>query len=199
MDHGHLAAYFGYGSLVNRLTLRTAYVSTHRARLAGWRRHWQSRGIDSGTPAGPIALLSVHRAPDSAIHGMLVIDRREHLAEVDLREAMYDRVPIRHDDLEHAGERPAAFPQDCHIYVGREAAEHSEPRLLQSYLDAVMAGFLAEFGEEGVRAFIATTDGWDRGIVADRTAPLYPRAVQVDAQTARSFDRLLEDAGVRFA
>ena len=41
---GALIAYFGYGSLVNRATLRTNVVGAGRARLKGWRREWQGRG-----------------------------------------------------------------------------------------------------------------------------------------------------------
>lgn len=195
-----LVGYFGYGSLVNRLTLRTDYVATRRARLAGWRRHWQARGVEAAQGLGEIALLSVHRHAASTISGMLVIDRAAHLAQVDLRESHYDRVALGAADIALHDADQAETPDSCHVYVARPEPEgEGKPRLLQSYLDAVMAGFLAEYGEEGVREFLVTTTGFERGIILDRAAPLYPRAVELAPAVARSFDALLADAGVRFA
>ena len=43
MDEGPIIAYFGYGSLVNRTTLRTDYVAAQPVRLNGWRRCWRPR------------------------------------------------------------------------------------------------------------------------------------------------------------
>lgn len=37
-----IVAYFGYGSVVNRATLRTSIVDPIPARLSGWRRYWRS-------------------------------------------------------------------------------------------------------------------------------------------------------------
>ena len=196
-----LVGYFGYGSLVNRHTLRTLYVATRRARLSGWRRHWQGRGVEIAGDVGEIALLSVHRHPAAVISGMLVVDRAAHLPEIDLRERHYDRVTLAAGELALHEAAPAGgqSPGQCHVYVARpELKCGREPRLLQSYLDAVMAGFLAEYGEEGVREFVATTAGFDREAILDRHAPLYPRAVELPPATAKRFDALLVDAGVRF-
>ncbi|MEK1890750.1 MAG: gamma-glutamylcyclotransferase, partial [Phyllobacterium sp.] len=55
---GRLVAYFGYGSLVNRQTLRTEIVDAVPARLHGWRRLWRPRPDMPGFPA---ALLSIRR------------------------------------------------------------------------------------------------------------------------------------------
>ncbi|MCG6858137.1 MAG: gamma-glutamylcyclotransferase [Salaquimonas sp.] len=196
-----LVGYFGYGSLVNRQTLATDYMASVPASLQGWRRHWQAR--EDGVEPADIALLTVHEHAESSILGMLVIDRVEHLASVDEREARYDRVRIARDALDFIGPEEKVheqLPDELYVYVGRRRArEESPPMLLQSYLDAVMAGFLAEFGEEGLLHFFETTIGFDRAIVADRHQPIYKRTVTVDPHTASRFDDLLKQAGVRFA
>ena len=200
MSNG-LVGYFGYGSLVNRQTLTTDYVVCLPARLKGWRRHWQAREHD--TEPADIALLTVHEHAESAILGMLVIDRVENLASVDEREARYDRIAISPSALEFIGEPHEAhesLPEQLYVYVGRQrASEDRPPSLLQSYLDAVMAGFLAEFGEEGLKHFLETTIGFDRAIVADREQPIYRRSVALAPDLAERFDTLLEGAGVRYA
>ena len=193
--------YFGYGSLVNRQTLATDYIDCRPARLKGWRRHWQAR------PDGPeqrpgldVALLTVHRHDESSILGMLVIDRAENLAHVDEREARYDRVEIDHASLSFSGEEDEAdLPDRLFVYVGRPRLQ-PEPvaTLVQSYLHTVMAGFLAEHGEEGLLHFIETTIGFDRPILVDRHQPLYTRHIPPEQEMADRFDTLLKEAGVRF-
>lgn len=201
-----LVGYFGYGSLVNRATLRTSYAGLKKARLKGWRRHWQSRGIETvpGHPAPGgalpvnLALLSVHRHAQTEIDGMLVIDRADHLAQVDEREARYERIKISRDviDLVEPGDE---IPERLYLYVAEQRDISGESDiLLQSYLDAVMAGFHEAHGESGVDRFFATTIGFDRHIHCDREKPLYPRAVKLDARLAHVFDERLKSAGVRF-
>lgn len=199
-----LVGYFGYGSLVNRETLRTEFVSCRPARLRGWRRRWQSRGSDIEPAHGQdVALLSVEPHAEGSILGMLVIDRREHLDHVDRREARYDRVPVEHHTLEllqgDAGTDVTDLPEEIFVYVGRaQPADESPPFLLQSYLDAVMAGFLREFGEAGLAHFLETTHGFERSMILDRGEPRYSRAVRVEAEIGERFDDLLRSAGVRF-
>ena len=204
-----IIGYFGYGSLVNAATLRTSYVSLKKARLKGWRRHWQSRGIETvAQPAGTgtratqinLALLSIHHHAETTIDGMLVLDRAEHLEKVDEREARYERVELPVECLEvpekGSGE---ALPERLYVYVAQEqqAPAHTE-HLLQSYLDAVMAGFHSAHGPEGVDRFIATTIGFDRPIHCDRSAPLYPRAVEIAPEMASLLDVRLKACAVQF-
>jgi hypothetical protein len=204
----NLFAYFGYGSLVNLETLRTKYHSAHPARLKGWRRHWQSRtqiwsgggaGEASGFNANP-ALLSVHRHDDSVIDGMVIVDRLESLPSLDEREACYERVVISPDELEFR-QFPEMFAQipteRVFVYVGIMAGPGTPP-LLQSYLDTVLAGFLVAHGREGVERFIASTIGFDREIIADRFAPVYPRHVKPSRHDQEWFDQMLAGAGVRY-
>lgn len=183
-------AYFGYGSLVNRATHRTEIVDAIPARLHGWRRHWRPRPDMPGFPA---ALLTIREEEGAVCDGLLVIDRAEHLAAIDAREARYRRLSVPADRLYTS----RAVPDGCPVFV--YAAEphvptHPEPPvILRSYLDAVLQGFLQVYGEEGVRRFLAETHGFDTPLHDDRPAPVYPRAVILGDHETRLFDRLLAE------
>ena len=195
MSHD-LMAYFGYGSLVNLNTLQTNYVAAYPATLKGWRRHWQSfdsKGADR-------ALLSVHEYASYEISGMLVIDRYENLPALDARETHYQRVPVSADALSIEDNRfnLSNFKADqLFVYVA-DHFDDTKPPLLQSYLDAVMSGFYEHYGSTGLQAFLSTTIGFDRKIIVDRDNPKYPRAVNVDPDMAKWFDKLLKKSGVQF-
>jgi hypothetical protein len=187
---GGIVAYFGYGSLVNRATHRTGIVDAMPARLSGWRRYWRPRPDMPGFPA---ALLTVREEEGTVCDGLLVIDRAENLAAVDTREARYRRLAVPGGRLETA--RPV--PEGCPVFVyvaEEEVPPHpAPPMILRSYLDAVLQGFLAEHGEEGVRRFVAETHGFDTPLHDDRTAPVYPRAVVLSEAEKLLFDELLAD------
>lgn len=184
---GGLVAYFGYGSLVNRATHRTAIVDAFPARLAGWRRHWRPRPDMPGFPA---ALLSVREEEGAICDGLVVVDRAENLAAVDAREARYRRVALPPSSL-----MAARLPSSCPLFVylaEEDVPPHpAPPAILRSYLDAVMQGFLAEHGEEGVRRFVAETHGFETPLHDDRDAPVYPRAVALSDAERKLFDELL--------
>lgn len=202
LHNNKMVGYFGYGSLVNRGTLKTKYVATIPAHLKGWRRHWQSRGIDIIHPSGEqVALLSVHRHADCVVSGMLIIDRLENLGEVDLREQAYDRLPVNSSDLELPDNGlEYSIPDELFVYVGKAKPEPEvRPKLLQSYLDTVMAGYMAEFGHSGLGHFLETTTGFDRAVIADRENPHYPRAARPEPGIAAMFDELLLAKGAWFA
>ncbi|MFC5585907.1 gamma-glutamylcyclotransferase family protein [Nitratireductor kimnyeongensis] len=181
---GDLVGYFGYGSLVNRDTHRTEIVDALPARLRGWRRHWVRRDGESNR-----ALLSVRREPGAVVDGLLVLDRAENLPAVDLREERYKRVSITADELELSG----AVPAGCALYVYEACVfDGAEPlEIIQSYLDAVLQGFLREHGRDGVERFVHETDGFDLAVIADRKAPTYPRAVTLRHEEEVYFDALL--------
>lgn len=190
-----LVAYFGYGSLINRDTHRTRIVRAVPARLKGWRRLWRPRPDMPGFPA---ALLSVRRDPGVWCEGLLIIDRMENLAAVDAREARYRRVALGPADLDVAegvaGDHPLfVYEAETHLPPHRE-----EPRILQSYLDAVLQGVLREYRAEGVRRFIAETEGFDTVILADRDRPIYPRAVKLGEEEQALFDEALQARGARY-
>lgn len=196
MSNG-LVGYFGFGSLVNRHTLRTDYVDLIPARLNGWRRHWQSR---TKTLEEQVALLSIHPDPACSIQGLIVIDKQENLPLVDEREVGYNRHVVSPDQIKPS--RPdfddADMPDELYVYVAKE--DNSIPErgcLLQSYLDAVMQGFRNEFGDDGVSHFVETTAGFEREIILDRDRPRYPRSVNLSDDEMTLFDLSLRAAGVR--
>jgi hypothetical protein len=90
----------------------------------------------------PAALLTVREEEGAGCDGLLVFDRAENLAAIDAREARYRRVAIEPGALELRNQWPADCP--IWVYVAQEELPvHPEPpTILQSYLDAVMLGFL---------------------------------------------------------
>ena len=171
---------FGYGSLVNRGT--HAYATAHPARLKGWKRVWRH------TTLREVAFLNVVPDAASEIDGLILEAPRVDPA-LDQREYAYARTHVSHQ---------VTHPAPPHIEVNLFAIAHGEQRapspdhaILMSYLDTVVAGYLAEFGEIGVADFFATTDGWDAPILNDRDAPRYPRHAGVtDATRALTDDQL---------
>lgn len=189
-----LVGYFGFGSLVNKHTLRTSYHDLVPATLKGWRRHWQAR---TETLPQKVALLSIHQDPACAIKGMVVFDLAENLPLVDEREEGYTRVELHPDDLV-LGEG-VTLPERLYVYVANEVEQVTDNgSLLQSYLDAVMQGFFNEYGEGGVSHFVETTSQFERSIIKDRLSPLYPRPVLLTDTEAHLFDNELKRIGVKF-
>ena len=163
MEH----VFFGYGSLVNRRT--HDYAPALPARVAGWRRVWRATGHRQ------LAFLSVVPDADCAIEGLVAEVPGGDWAALDAREFAYAREPlaagaIRHGLAAAARVQIYAVPEDG---AARALADHP---ILLSYLDVVVQGFAAEFGNEGVARFFATTGGWEAPILDDRAAPRYPRA-----------------------
>jgi len=188
-----VVAYFGYGSLVNAHTHRTHVVHCERAHLTGFGRRWQQR---SDTARHPVSFLSAYHA-DMAIDelsGLLIFDHVEHLPSVDAREHGYDRVQLDRSQLrldrENAGLPDVAY----YVYVARPPAE-GRPRhhILQSYLDAVLQGYLHQYGEDGARRFVESTAAFDTPIVRDRASPLYPRAVKLAPDEVDLIDAVTAD------
>lgn len=187
---GKLIAYFGYGSLVNPATHRTNVLHYERAHLQGFARRWQGR---PDVADAPIALLS--SAPSNAndmLDGLLVFDLLENLPALDAREAGYDRLVVERADLElpNGNELP-----DCPLYVysGRKpAAPDKEHFILQSYLDAVLQGYIHQYGPEGADNFIARTAAFDTKLLTDRDKPHYPRSVQLSYEEVAHIDALTD-------
>ena len=79
------------------------------------------------------------------------------------------------DAVQHA----ASDVRDISIYAippEHAAAPDKDHPILLSYVDAVLQGYLREFGEAGAERFCATTEGWNTPVLNDRAAPVYPRA-----------------------
>ncbi len=172
-------AYFGYGSLVNLGSLRTPYISAHRATVTGWQRIWLSRPYDPGSfaAADGLAFLSVTAAPDIKIDGMIITDHASSLDALDERESLYSRVDINNDLLQFHDD-PIETAQKF-LYVADDHPADSNARILRSYLDVVMQGYYHQFGLNGLQNFFATTLNFDLKIHEDRDNPLYPRATEL--------------------
>lgn len=186
-------AYFGYGSLVNRATHRTDIIDFSRASLKGWRRQWLPRPMGK---FGHVALLSVTPCENSEIDGLMVRDFARNLPALDEREIRYDRQllersALREADVENQTEKSSELA--VNIYVAKQLPPVEQPeksRILRSYLDAVMQGYLKKFGREGLERFIQTTDNFDIGIREDRHEPVYTRPVTLQANEKSLFDQL---------
>jgi muconolactone delta-isomerase len=174
--------FFGYGSLVNRGT--HVYAPTQKLHVHGWRRLWRQ------VSDHPAALLSVVPDAHSAIDGLLAPVPNNDWAALDIREQGYHRLPLQ----------PSALPQaqrtaNIAIYSvpasRADAAPQTHPILL-SYLDVVLKGYLHEFGQPGVDAFLNSTDGWDRPVLDDRATPRYPRHQRLDDRERAVVDAVLD-------
>lgn len=179
MKHPH---FFGYGSLVNRNT--HAFTPIHRSVLSGWRRIWQR------APNRPAAFLSIIADKDSVLDGVIAPVPNNDWVALDAREFSYQRLGVT-DAVHHA----APDVRDISVYAipTQDAAppDRDHPILL-SYVDAVLQGYLSEFGTDGVQRFLQTTQGWDTPVRNDRATPLYPRAqVLTDADRNLVDDMLL--------
>ncbi|MCW4114386.1 gamma-glutamylcyclotransferase [Aurantimonas sp. MSK8Z-1] len=193
LEEGKVVSYFGYGSLVNRLTLRTKFLAIRRARVRGWRRFWMPRSIP------PVALLTVRPEAQFETEGVVVFDHADHLPAVDEREAGYKRRLVQPARVSVEHEPAAGVP--LFIYEASRdepTAEDVSCIILQSYLDAVMQGFFGLYGEKGLRRFVDETDGFEAEVLLDRLAPRYPRSVALHPGEAELFDRLLAERGVSY-
>lgn len=175
--------FFGYGSLVNRRT--HDYPEAVAARVTGWRRAWRK------SPLRQRCFLTVVPAPGIEIEGLVAAVPGADWAALDEREHAYARHDVSKAVVHGVGRAVAVA-----IYAIPEGAHHDpgpDHPVLLSYLDAVVQGFLHEFGKDGVRRFFDTTDGWHVPVIDDRAAPIYARhqvlarreRALVDAELAR--------------
>lgn len=190
-------ACFGYGSLVNAQTRRPRESRTIDARLKGWRREWRAVSQISGPG---VCALSVRPDGKTEIDGVLVVDAIHRLPGLDKREAQYDRLTLQRGDLRLLRTDPLDPGLHDRLIIYRAERPHRQwgnnrAPVTQSYVDAVMKGFLDRFGLAGLKRFVATTDGWDIvPILQDRARPRYPRAVNLTVAEQELFDQLLDGA-----
>ncbi len=183
MQNGYV---FGYGSLVNRRT--HDHDGAVPARLRGWRRAWRH------TTLRPLAFLTAEPDPGAEIDGLVACVAAAQWTALDAREGAYDRV--RALDVFHG----LAHRPEIQVYTiphGKHAAATGACPVLLSYIDTVVQGFLAEFGEDGVAHFFATTAGWDAPIADDRARPIYRRHQSVSPAERALVDRHLAGLGCR--
>ncbi len=172
--------FFGYGSLVNRTT--HGHAPVHRATLHGWHRAWRA------VPERALCYLTAVRDPDSSIEGLIAPVPGDSWAELDRREGAYERHAATHA-LDHDSDATEV------VVYAIDPDRHSPPGpdnpILLSYLDVVVAGYLAEYGPAGPQRFFETTLGWQAPILDDRNTPRYARARPLTDEI-----RTLTDAGL---
>ena len=174
--------FFGYGSLVNRAT--HAYPNGQRATLKGWRRRWVH------TPTVPGSFLSVTPDTSCSILGLMAEVPGGDWSALDVRETGYLRNfgTALIDGTDHP----------IQVYsvpnIDSTAVSDDHPILL-SYIDAVVQGFLVEYGASGAAHFFETTNGWHLPILNDRDAPKYPRAQRLSPDERAVVDQGLADVG----
>lgn len=190
--------YFGYGSLVNRLT-RSPSEKFYKATLQGWERQWAHRAdipeFATGYPERigclGICPLTIARRPGCRIDGVLAELNRDQLPSLDRRERGYDRLALPASDFDIEGEINGS-----EIYVYRSSdvrygwADDQYP-LAQSYVDVVVSGYRSLFDDDGVARLLASTRGWDLPTLNDRSNPAYGRALQLDTTELALIDEYL--------
>lgn len=173
--------FFGYGSLVHQGT--HAYEQVQKARLRGWRRAWRA------SPMRAVCYLTIVPDRDGHIDGLIAAVPNADWAELDRREANYQRMDAAHI-IDHA------MGQNLDIVAyAIPTGQHHDPTdntpLLLSYIDVVVQGYLREYGPDGVQHFFETTTGWQAPILNDRDNPVYPRH-----QVLNRDERAMVDAGI---
>ncbi len=192
-----VVGYLGYGSLVNRATLRTDFVGLIPCRIAGYRRGWRHR-ISRRTGHTQTVLTAIPDA-GAVIDGVIVVDRLANLPLVDARERGYDRLTVAPESVTRLA---GGFGEGGELFIYVSATPHHAPPgedhpVPLSYVDAVVAGYLELFGEEGVRRFVETTDAWDVPLLDDRAAPTYPRSIPREEALERLVDTEIARLGFR--
>jgi hypothetical protein len=178
--------FFGYGSLVNPETHDFAPV--HRARAEGWRRAWVAR------PERAVCYLSAVPDAHSFIDGLIAPVPAGGWEKLDEREAAYARLDgTDHVSHDSAAERIALYA----VAPEHHAAPGPDNPILLSYLDTVIAGYLAVYGPQGAAHFFETTSGWQAPVLDDRAAPRYQRAVAPVPEVIERVDEALASFGSR--
>ncbi len=179
--------FFGYGSLVNRRT--HSYPDALKARVAGWRRAWRK------SPLRQRPFLTVVPDPGSEVLGLVAKVPNADWRTLDAREHAYERRDVTGAVTHHAGREIEvalyALAQGAHEDPGEEHP------LVLSYIDAVVQGYLAEYGIDGVGHFFATTSGWHVPVLDDRAHPVYARAQALSVAERDVVDEGLASVGAR--
>lgn len=208
---------FGYGTLINEPS-RTS-TSGHRvaavpARISGafgYVRAWVARSGTRSGGAGFTALglrrLNAGEAPSSINGVVFPVMNTDEMAAFDRREGGYARVEVDPSLMETVGWQGLPKAGRVWIYVPRGSLgavadnlklPDADFPLLQSYIDVVLQGAIAE-GADYARELIASSFDWSPYWLDDRPIPRRPWAGTAEAGP---IDRLLasvEPAASQFA
>lgn len=179
--------FFGYGSLVNRRT--HSYPDVRKARVEGWRRAWRK------SPLRQRPYLTVVPDPGSEVLGLVAKVPGADWVALDDREHAYERMDVTGSVTHEVG---AAIEVALYALAaaGQEDPGEEHPLVL-SYIDAVVQGYLVEYGIDGVGHFFATTSGWHVPVLDDRAHPIYARAQALSAVERDVVDEGLAAVGAR--
>jgi hypothetical protein len=206
---------FGYGSLIceKSRSITNPTLADKEALpvvIQDVERVWSARTKTGYTAMG------VRFSKNTECTGVLIEVTEEELADLDKREANYDRRPIHLENIDqvpfleeedfYEDDHPvfeAKEGDDKHhnvrvwIYIQRDPipADPSHP-IPQSYVDIIIRGCLT-ISEEFARSVIDTTAGWtnkEDHWVDDREVPIYKRAdLEYSNQHADTIDQLMKD------
>ena len=183
---------------MNRET-RPAGEFSKPATLKGWRRVWENRTADPNRvqQCTSLSAEALKQPSGGSIDGVIGRMPRSHLAQLDEREAGYDRLALSVDQFDISDNHVGVEADVIYVYQSERQNRflaNDEHPILQSYIDCVLAGYLTQFGPSGMQAMVDSTRGWNRPIMDDRAAPHYPRAVQLGQDLQLEFDRIVAAA-----
>jgi len=197
---------FGYGTLINEPSRtstsgrRVAAVPARISAAFGYVRGWVARSGTRSGGAGFTALGLRRRAEDevpSSINGVVFpVMSTDEMAAFDRREGAYDRVELDPAVIEAIGWQGLPRTGRVWVYVpkGVAGARASDLRLpdadfplLQSYIDVVLQGAIAE-GSDFARELVETSFDWSSFWLDDRPIARRPWAM---TPQAGAIDRLL--------
>lgn len=172
---------FGYGSLINRASLRhtladEAVGEVVPGRIGGWRRSWSNRVVARGRTG-----LGARSEARARINGVAIELLDPDFAALDAREAGYVRQRVEEQTL---------VDGELWLYTKADGAPASADfPVALSYLEVVLAGCLA-LGRDFAIEFLTETPGLT-ALMNDRAAPVYPRRVPLTADETATIDNLL--------
>lgn len=210
---------FGYGSLMcpESRSITNPNLNEREALpvvIQDVERIWSARTSSGYTAMG------VRFRKGAECTGVLIEVKGEELADLDKREAVYDRLPIQLDNIDQIAflQEDERYQEDDHpvfeaqddsnlevdddnvkvwIYMQKDPmeADPSHP-IPQSYVDIIIRGCLT-ISEDFARSFIENTHGWkdeEDHWVDDRDVPIYKRAdPDFSSEHGETIDKLLEE------
>lgn len=172
---------FGYGSLINRASLRhtladEAVGEIVPGRIDGWRRSWSNRVVKRGRTG-----LGARVEAEARINGVAIELVDPDFAALDRRESGYRRERVEGQTL---------VDGELWLYTKPDGVPASAAfPVAVSYLEVVLSGCLA-LGREFAVEFLTETPGLT-ALMNDRAAPVYPRRVPLTQIEIAEIDELL--------
>jgi hypothetical protein len=209
---------FGYGSLIcpeSRSITNPNLMDREPlpVMIQDVERVWSARTASGYTAMG------VQFREGASCTGVLIEVKEDELADLDKREANYDRLPIQLENIDqvpflededyYEDDHPVFEAQDdsnteknddnvkVWLYMQKDpvGADPSHP-IPQSYVDIIIRGCLT-ISKDFARSFIETTHGWkddEDHWVDDRELPIYKRAdPEFSSEHGEVIDKLLEE------